>query len=174
MSSLRRILSSRANGARSRGPKTLEGKQRSSRNAIRHGLLAKCVLLGNESRECFESLLAQHLDRYGPVDGVELGFIEEMVAASWRLRRIWATETRLLDNAIQDQQSPDELGRLAAAFSTLASTPELALIHRYETRLHTIYQRSLYNLLLLRTAMPNEPSSISANAAPVPPALPAP
>ena len=37
MSSLRRILASRANGARSRGPTTAAGKKASSQNAIRHG-----------------------------------------------------------------------------------------------------------------------------------------
>ena len=35
-------------------------------------------------------------------------------------------------------------------------------MHRYETRLHLMYQRALHNLLLLRTAViPNEPSPIS-------------
>jgi len=177
MSSLRRILSSRANGARSLGPKTPQGKRRSSQNAIRHGLLAKCLVLANESREGFEALLDQHLSRLSPADGVELGFVEEMVSASWRLRRIWAMETRLLDDAVRSQQSPDELGRIAAAFSQLANSPQLGLIHRYETRLHTIYQRSLHNLLLLRIApMPNEPNPISGHseASPAPPALPPP
>lgn len=60
MSSQERILSSRANGARPRGPTTPAGKQASSLNAIRHGILAKCVVLTNESRENFDILLAQH------------------------------------------------------------------------------------------------------------------
>ena len=91
-SSLARVLSSRANGALSRGPKTPEGQRRSSMNAVRHGLLAKCVVLANESEQAFKDVLAQHFGRLGPADGVELGMIEEMAAAFWRLRRLWAIE----------------------------------------------------------------------------------
>jgi hypothetical protein len=126
VSSLKRILSSRANGARCRSPTSPAGKQASSLNAIRHGLLAKRVVLTNESRENFDILLAQHIDRFSPVDDVELGVVEEMAAAFWRMRRAWAVETRL---------HGDEIGRITAAFTDLAPAPHLGLLHRYEARL---------------------------------------
>jgi hypothetical protein len=161
MSSLRRILASRANGARSQGPATPQGKQRSSRNAINHGLLAKIVVMKDESADAFEDHLSQLVDRLQPLDDVEFGMVEEMAAASWRMRRAWAFETRMLDNAVDADES-DKVDRMTAAFTTLANTPALGLIHRYETRLHLMYQRSLHNLLLLRVAgVPNEPSPIS-------------
>ena len=165
-SSLRRILASRANGACSLGPSTPEGKLRSSQNATRHGLLARCIVMDQESLGSFEALWLQHLDSLQPVGGVELGMVEEMVASYWRMRRAWAIETRLLEDAanIQEGES-DPLGRIAAAFTTLAAAPALALMHRYETRLHLVYQRSLHNLLLLRAlAVPNEPSPISGHS----------
>ncbi len=163
MSSLRRITASRANGARSRGPVTAEGKQRAAMNALRHGLLAKCTVMQDESPEAFAELLDQHLGRLSPADGVEYGMIEEMVSASWRLRRAWAMETRILDNEVAARTTGDRLDRMAAAFTDLAAKPSLELMHRYETRLHVIYQRALNNLLLLRTVLPNEPSPTSAN-----------
>src|ERR1035437_4548403 len=116
MSSLRRINSSQANAARSRGPITPEGKERSSANALRHGLLANCVVLETESKQCFDDLVTQHIQRFAPADGVEFAMIEEMVAANWRLRRAWAIENRLMDNAIRDQPPGEELSRLANAF----------------------------------------------------------
>ena len=172
MPSLRLTLAARANGARSKGPLTPEGKRRSSQNAIRHGLLANCLMLQDESRAAFDALLAQHLDRLQPADGVEYGFIEEMVAAYWRMRRAWALETRMLENRVAAQPPGDEIDRMATAFTDLANQPALGLMHRYETRLHCIYQRALHNFLLLRAAapaIPNEPNPISEHPAELPP-----
>jgi hypothetical protein len=176
MSSLRRILSSRANGARSRGPVSPEGKKTSSLNALRHGLLSKCIVLANESRENFDALLAQHIQRFGPLDDVELGIVEEMVAAFWRLRRAWAIETRLHDDAVAAREHGDEIGRITAAFTDLASSPQLGLLHRYEARLHHIRQRALENILILRNTppLPNEPTSAPAPGPTALPALPPP
>jgi hypothetical protein len=179
MSSSKRILSSRANGARSRGPTSAAGKKASSLNAVRHGLLAQCVVLCNESREGFDAYLDQHIRRYNPIDDVELAIVEEMVVAIWRLRRAWAMETRLLDDAILAREPGDELGRLTGAFTDIASSPALALLHRYEARLHNMRHRALKNIQILRnTPLPNEPSLDPASPAPAPaptpPATPAP
>jgi hypothetical protein len=159
MSSLRRTLASRANGARSRGPKTPQDKERSAQNARRHGLLARCIVLQSESPDAFQAIMAQYVERFQPADDVEMALVEEMAAAFWRQRRCWAIETRLFDNAIDADLSGDAIGRIAGAFSTLAAAPTLGLMHRYETRLHNMYQRALRNLLLLRAErIPNEPN----------------
>src|SRR5579871_209396 len=150
MSSLRRINSSRANGARSHGPLTPEGKARSSQNALRHGLLAQCVVVGQESRETFQDLLSDHLDRFGPLDGVEFAMLEEMAAAYWRMRRIWAIEQDWMQKEIDSRVSPDEIGRISDSFANLAETNKFRVLQRYENRMHRIYQRSLKTLLLLR------------------------
>jgi hypothetical protein len=94
--------------------------------------------------------------------------IEEMVAANWRMRRAWAIENRLMEKAIRNQPPGDEAARIAGAFSDLAASPELNLLHRYEARLHRIYQRALENLLVLgEPELPNEPNPISEQCAPV-------
>jgi hypothetical protein len=102
---------------------------------------------------------------------VEFGMVEEMVASYWRMRRAWAIETRMLEDAANAQPESDPVGAIAAAFTSLAASPALALMHRYETRLHLVYQRSLHNLMLLRAlAVPNEPSPISGHLDPAQPA----
>jgi hypothetical protein len=176
MSSNRRKIASRSNGARSRGPVTPAGKTRSSKNATRHGLMAKCVVLETESREGFDTLLAGFVERFAPADGVELGLVEEMFSAFWRQRRAWAIETRIMNGAIATQPpGQDQLTRLTDGFTSIAAQPPLELIHRYETRLHRIFQRALANLVLMRSLqeltppaenieLPNEPSPISEHS----------
>ena len=87
MSSLRRTLSSRANGALSRGPVTPEGKQRSAMNALSHGLLARTTLMRGERADGLEGLLDQYVDRLAPVDAVFADTPWENVVAmieAWR------------------------------------------------------------------------------------------
>jgi hypothetical protein len=172
MSSLRRKRSSRANGSLSRGPVTPEGKQRSSQNAVTHGLLATCLVLPGESSDEFQSVLDQHLDRFAPLDAVEETMIEEMVAANWRMRRAWSIETKLLTDGIATQTGPDNRSRITGAFQNLADSPALSLLQRYETRLHMMYQRAFHNLLLLRDMVP--PPAAPANTDPNPPVTPQP
>jgi hypothetical protein len=177
MSSLRKTESSQANGARSHGPVTAEGKQRSSQNALRHGLLAEQVVLDCEGREAFEDLLTDHVQRFQPADEVAYAFVEEMAVCHWRIRRTWAIEARMLQDHVDDQLEGDGIGRITRAFHMQADSPTLAVIHRYETRLHGMYQRALKNLLLLRTLeLPKEPNPISEHPDPTPdpPTPPAP
>jgi hypothetical protein len=62
-----RAEASRRNGAKSRGPKTSEGKPRSSQNALRHGLRArKHMLLPGGSAAEYQRLEAALLEELAP------------------------------------------------------------------------------------------------------------
>ena len=47
---------SRANGVKSRGPRTAQGKQWSSHNALQHGFRAQSLLITGEESENFHAL----------------------------------------------------------------------------------------------------------------------
>jgi len=166
MSSDRKIKSARANGAKSRGPATPEGRAKSSRNSLRHGLSAKTVVLPAESREQFQLLLDAHIQQFQPANPVEADLVEAMAVARWRLRRIWAIETSLIANELtrRAEDIDDEFtemtseDRLAWVFETLANGGQsLSLLARYEGNLNRAFDRAFKHLNLLKSQRQNEP-----------------
>ncbi|MEO8373036.1 MAG: hypothetical protein ABI806_27875 [Candidatus Solibacter sp.] len=149
MNTEKRILASRANGARSRGPITPAGKAR-SRSAIRSHRLAAANVLSNESSTAFFTLLGHHYNCLVPTNDLECAMIEEMVSAYWRMRRGWAIENSLLESATADQPDGPELLRISQANGELSSNQQVIALRREETRLHRVYQRALHNLFLVR------------------------
>ncbi len=154
MSSQRRINSSRRNGAQSRGPTSEAGKSRSSRNNLRHGILAQTVVLENEDKNAFIEYLTAFEDEHQPTDQTELDLVETMAVARWRVRRLWAMEKANLDEEMKQDHTPgrDAPTRAALAFRKLCDESRAAdLLGRYETRCDRQYYRA-YNLLLKKRA----------------------
>jgi hypothetical protein len=149
------INASRVNGSLSRGPKTEEGRRKIAFNALRHGLAAKTVVLCNESQEAFQEMFDCMIARYEPYDELEFGFVEEIAACRWRLRRIWGVETAMFDHEMDVQadhiektyERIDEQTRKALAMARLADDSKgPSLIARYETRYQRAYNSALKNL----------------------------
>ncbi len=82
-----RAAASRRNGAKSRGPCSSEGKARSSRNALRHGLCAGRHLVADEDVEAFTALEASILEELAPVGALQKILAGRVVRAAWRLER---------------------------------------------------------------------------------------
>ena len=151
MKSLAQQAASRANGFLSRGPKTKEGKRRSSMNPLSHGLLAKAAALKAESRKDFQELVRQYTQCIAPRDPVEQATVEEISAAAWRLHRLWATERDAIDLELAAQSSSGDLGRLLRCYGSLVRKhPHFRLLQRYETRLQNVILRSLACIQALR------------------------
>jgi hypothetical protein len=92
-----RAAASRANGAKSKGPKSAEGKARSSQNALRHGLCAKkFLLLPDDSRAQFAALEAALLDDLAPEGALQILLAHRLITAAWRLQRADRLELELL------------------------------------------------------------------------------
>jgi hypothetical protein len=87
---------SRRNGAKSRGPKTPEGKARSAQNALKHGLRAqKHVVLPEEDADEFAGLEAAMIEELAPVGALQTVLARRVVVAAWRLARADRLEVEL-------------------------------------------------------------------------------
>jgi len=77
-----RAAASRANGAKSKGPRTAEGKARASRNALRHGMCAKkFLLLPDDSRAEFAALESALLEELRPEGPLQTLLARRLIAA---------------------------------------------------------------------------------------------
>ena len=152
MTSELKAAASRANGAKSRGPKTAETRERSSRNSLRHGIVArKTILLECEDPDEFQAMLDEYGVTYQPGNAIEQDLVDEMVASRWRSGRLSMIVTSLLDMQMDQQNqtpvSADPARPVAIAFRSMADESEaLALALRYESRLRRIHERAFATL----------------------------
>jgi hypothetical protein len=157
---------SRANGRKSRGPKTPEGKAISSQNARldrgaidRLELLCRDVVLRCERSANFEALFHEFVDHLRPRNPFELALVEDMAAAYWRKRRAHGVETRLLHNVVIARHDPDIVDRISGSFSLLATSPDFQAVSLYQQRHDRFLARALRNLVLARRLAANEPDA---------------
>jgi len=157
----------RRNGAKSAGPITPHGKYKSSRNSIKHGLLAKILLLPGESREQFTELFDSLVAEYRPVTPTEKMCVQNMIAAQWRIYRTWNYERIGMLQEGSAAQIPEILtdsgvwhepaARDAVAFFALyASARSGSIIQMSETRYQNQFAKALTQLNKLRNNSENE------------------
>jgi len=158
------ILASRANGAKSRGAISPQGKLNSSSNRIDHGLLAETVVLEGESADRLAALSDAFHQCLQPRDEVELAYVESMILCRWRQMRLWQLESAGMGHEIRKKshmhESETKATRAALAFRTLSDESHfLELMNRYETRFHRQFARAHRILLDLRKrVLPLEPN----------------
>jgi hypothetical protein len=164
--SARQLAANRANGAKSHGPATDQGKTASRTNALKHHLCGSLLTLEGEERDDYERFKIAHFARFDPRDELEVDLCEKMAHASWRINRAAYIEAELLDLEIDKQKATLDRAiglrpptRLALAFKTLTDEGNtLSTINRYESALvrqYASYQR-MYAELRKRNDLPPE------------------
>jgi hypothetical protein len=81
------------------GPRTVAGKKRSSRNAIKHGLFCQDIILEGEERADFDDLLRDLIDDRQPEGAMEHYLVNQLATLMWRRRRVIVVENALISRA---------------------------------------------------------------------------
>src|SRR5579862_7537225 len=158
---------SRLNGAKSKGPITPEGKIRSSRNSLRHGLCSKEVVLPHEDRNLFEQHRVSYMERFQPADQPEADLVETLVSSRWRLNRVPGIENKIFEEEMlrhsQDMEKEfcemSDQEKLAWSFDHMANNSKsLQLLIRYDGSLNRIYERALKQVQALQKARLSAPA----------------
>ena len=89
-------------------------------NNLRHGLLARDVVLPDEDFDTFEDLLNQVWAELSPVGRIEELLVDRIVNIMWRLGRSARMETALLDWRVRELQVSKLAAQVRSHESTLA------------------------------------------------------
>ena len=152
MSSQKRKDSSRANGAKSHGPVTPEGRARSRAARLSHGLTSDQITLAYESEEQFAALREEYFADYQPQTRSRFDLVYQLVITRWHLNRVIALQTALMDNEMIRQQP-----EIRAVFEVCNNETKAALAYqhliddggalesfnRHETRLSAEFRRTM-------------------------------
>jgi hypothetical protein len=117
MASLKQMEANRRNALKSTGPRSLRGKNIVRFNAVRHGLRASHVLLPGESFDDFQELCSAFEAEWQPVGRTEEHYVEQMVAAQWKLQRLERYEYQFRHDRLPDAlPTVQDLWRAAQRF----------------------------------------------------------
>jgi hypothetical protein len=136
------VTANRENAQRSTGPRTAEGRARSSQNAFCFGLFStkNCVQPG-ETEE-YEGLSGALWNDIRPHGAIQEMFATEVIRAAWRLRRCVEVEATLAEKTTGDPMLDEDLLRTQTA------------VDRARTQAHGIMRRSLADLRRLQAESP--------------------
>jgi len=95
----KKLEANRRNAQRSTGPRTVEGKSWSRRNALKHGILTSALLItggmGWEHEHEFKELLGDLREDLSPVGMLEDLLVQKIAICCWRQRRALECESQL-------------------------------------------------------------------------------
>ncbi len=146
----------RQNAKKSIGPRTDEGKARSSQNGLKHGLLARDAVMADEDPAEYDRQFQLLEENIFPKNALEFELVRQIADAQWCLRRItrieaglvshqhaytnrdtrkWAPETILPDRDGENQLLGKSMADRTQALANLARyreniDPKTGAIHR--------------------------------------------
>jgi hypothetical protein len=151
------LEANRANSQLSTGPRSEQGKAKSSLNAIKNGLTGRTVLLPGDDAALYERHVSRFFTEFKPCGERETELVQSLTDAQWRMNRIPALEMGIYalarlnfkDMFAQEEHAVREALIQAHAFIT--HQKEINNLSIQELRLRRNYQKDLAELKELQT-----------------------
>ena len=115
----------RQNAKKSTGPRTEEGKARSSQNGLKHGLLARDAVMAGEDPAEYDRQLQQLEENIFPKNAIEFELVRQIADAEWRLRRLSRIEAGFVTDVCTRLARADELNKVPCGAGLLAGSVDL-------------------------------------------------
>jgi len=170
------IAANIANAQLSTGPRTPEGKQASSRNALSHGLYASIASLSPTERAQFDEIFNHFAARYPQPDAEPA--LHDLALAWFRRERVRTMEAAFFDIQIEhlSQQFPDRNHSQLLALVLMGDglkQDAIAKLNRWDRAFTRDIDRALKTLKELAETTKPEPQRKIAETKPIPAPQPA-
>lgn len=136
-----RAAISRANGAKSKGPKTLEGKAITSKNALKAGISAKqarsLILEGVEREIDYKRFAAGIRSSFRPEDVAQAAIVDRITSLMWRQARVAREEALIVW-----EEADNSFGKKAPHY-LINNQSRMEAISRYEKHLSRELDRAI-------------------------------
>jgi hypothetical protein len=149
------LTARRENAQHSTGPRTLEGRKRSSLNAFRHGLTGQIIVHTPEDREAFNKHCDGIREALAPVGALEIDLAQAIAEDRWRLNRARALENAIFalgqsEDVPQESDHPELDAALAQGRTWMAHAHQLQLLTTYEGRISRSVEKNMGQLRALQ------------------------
>ena len=164
-----RLAANRANAQLSTGPRSVEGKAKSSLNAVKTGLTGRTVLLPSEDADAYETHLENYRREFQPVGVRETQLVQNLADTQWRLDRIPSLENGIFALGrlrYADLFGDREAQHLLDAHILLSEAKHFKNLHLQESRLRRQYQQDAKELKELQAQRKKEQEEQAKQAAP--------
>jgi hypothetical protein len=158
MASQKQLLANRLNAKKSTGPSSVEGKARSSMNALKTGIDARSQTIPGEPISQLEDLTDDYYKRFCPTTPEQRMLVDTLVDSEWLLRRFRRVEGQMWENPIFE---------ITFAKAFREDSDHFARLQRRIDSTQRNYRNALHELQRLQAEGP------AANPAPEPEPAPA-
>jgi hypothetical protein len=151
------LQANRANSQLSTGPRSEQGKAKSSLNAIKNGLTGRTVLLPGDDAALYERHVSRFFAEFKAYGERETELVQSLSDAQWRINRIPALEmgiyalARVNFKDMFAQEEPAVREALIQAHTFLTHQREINNLSIQELRLRRNYQKDFAELKELQT-----------------------
>jgi len=100
MATPNQIEANRLNAQRSTGPRSVEGKDTSRWNALKHGIDAQSLILPGEDPDQLAALAERYHQQFHPASATEELLVRSLVLSDWRQQRYARIEAKFIEISI--------------------------------------------------------------------------
>ena len=122
MATQSQIEANRRNARHSTGPRTPEGKAASSMNALQSGIHAESSVIPGEDPAALAALTERFYQDCQPQTVIESALVDNIIRASWLLRRFDRIDAEILIHSIEDTNYPSPNAPAGKAFVNSSTT----------------------------------------------------